>query len=121
MSKDRIQYYEDYPEVKKLISKSVMRYHIDNPEKGGNHSEFMKQFFKDHPESYTDRDEIMRGGEDIVNHHYIYDHKNPEKYTMKVTRSKHAKIHSWMRKAEMVVPHINENVSLWRYKNGTKY
>ena len=26
------------------------------------------------------------GGHDIIGHHYIYDHANPEKYTMKVVR-----------------------------------
>ena len=52
----------------------------------------------------------MRGGNDLVNHHYIYDHANPELYTMKVTRAKHTQIHNWMRKAGIVVPHINEDV-----------
>lgn len=46
-------------------------------------------------------------GEDIIKHHYIYDHANPEKYTMEVMKSKHAKIHWWMKKAGMIVPHIN--------------
>ena len=49
----------------------------------------------------------MRGGDDICDHHYIYDHAHPELYTMKVTRSKHAQIHAWMRKAGIKVPHIN--------------
>lgn len=52
----------------------------------------------------------QRGGNDMVKHHYIYDHSDLSKYTMKVTRSKHAKIHAWMRKAGIVVPHINENI-----------
>ena len=56
------------------------------------------------------------GGEDIIEHHYIYDHANPEKYTMKVTRSKHNQIHGWMRKAGIKVPHINEDAGEWRYK-----
>lgn len=51
--------------------------------------------------------EAMRGGNDILKHHYIYDHANPEKYTMKITRSKHAKIHMWMRRSGIKVPHIN--------------
>ena len=56
-----------------------------------------------------------RGGEDIVNHHYIYDHANPELYTMKITRAKHTQIHNWMKKAGIVVPHINEDVGPWKY------
>ena len=51
----------------------------------------------------------MRGGNDLVDHHYIYDHSDLSKYTMKVTRSKHAQIHAWTRKAGIVVPHINED------------
>lgn len=46
-------------------------------------------------------------GDIIVKHHYIYNHTNPELYTTEVTRSKHAKIHMWMRKAGIKVPHIN--------------
>ena len=49
----------------------------------------------------------MRGGNDICDHHYIYDHAHPELYTMKVTRSKHQQIHMWMKKAGIKVPHIN--------------
>lgn len=59
--------------------------------------------------------EAMRGGNDLVNHHYIYDHANPKLYTMKVTRAKHAQIHAWMRKAGIKVPHINEEIGKWRY------
>lgn len=55
----------------------------------------------------------QRGGNDLVTHHYIYDHANPEKYTMKVTRSKHGQIHAWMRKAGIKVPHINEDAGEW--------
>ena len=46
-------------------------------------------------------------GDSIVFHHYIYDHSDLSKYTMKVTRAKHAQIHAWVRKAGIVVPHIN--------------
>ena len=47
------------------------------------------------------------GGNDIVKHHYIYDHSDLSKYTMKVIRSKHMKIHVWMKKTGIIVPHIN--------------
>jgi hypothetical protein len=46
-------------------------------------------------------------GGSIVFHHYIYDHSDISKYTMKMTRAKHAQIHAWMRKAGIKVPHIN--------------
>lgn len=54
----------------------------------------------------------MRGGNDICEHHYIYDHSDLSKYTMKMTRSKHTYIHNLMRKAGIVVPHINMEVNL---------
>lgn len=49
----------------------------------------------------------MYGGNDIVNHHYIYDHNDLTKYTTKTTRSIHTKIHRAMQKAGIIVPHIN--------------
>lgn len=51
--------------------------------------------------------EKKRGGNDTVNHHYIYDHSDLSKYTTKMTRSKHTYIHNLMRKAGIKVPHIN--------------
>ena len=51
--------------------------------------------------------DAMRGGDDICNHHYIYDHSDLSKYTMKMTRSAHTKLHWLMRKANIIVPHIN--------------
>lgn len=51
--------------------------------------------------------ERQRSGNDIVNHHYIYDHSDLSKYTMKMTRSAHFRLHNNMRKAGIKVPHIN--------------
>lgn len=51
--------------------------------------------------------ENMKGGQDIINHHYIYDHNNLNKYTTKMTRSKHGLIHRMMQLAGIIVPHIN--------------
>ena len=46
-------------------------------------------------------------GDSIVFHHYIYDDSDTTKYTMEMTRAKHAQIHAWMRKDGIKVPHIN--------------
>lgn len=73
-----------------------------SPEHCDNISESMKN--SEDVKANTDR---MRGGQDMIWHHYIYDHANPKKYTMEVTRSKHGKIHVWMKRAGIVVPHIN--------------
>lgn len=45
--------------------------------------------------------------DDTVNHHYIYDHNDLTKYTMKMKRAAHTKLHWLMRKAEIEIPHIN--------------
>lgn len=37
--------------------------------------------------------ENMRGGLDLVTHHYIYDESDLSKYTVKMTRSDHTKLH----------------------------
>lgn len=63
----------------------------------------------------------MRGGDDIVNHHYIYDHANPEKYTTKMTRAKHTQIHGWLRGADIKVPHINVTEKNKAIFKGCKY
>ena len=53
--------------------------------------------------------ETMRGGNDICNHHYIYDHSDLSKNTIEMTRSDHTRLHNNMRKSGIKVPHINEN------------
>lgn len=49
----------------------------------------------------------MRGGNDIVNHHYIYDHDNPDQHTIEITRSQHQAHHHWMKRNKLEVPHLN--------------
>lgn len=53
--------------------------------------------------------EKFRGGNDIVNHHYIYDESDMSKYTIKMTRSHHTWLHNIFRKFGYIVPHINED------------
>lgn len=60
---------------------------------------------------------VMKNG--FISHHYIYDHANPELYTTNVPRSKHNQIHGWLRKAKILVPHINvteENENIFKDK-----
>jgi len=58
--------------------------------------------------------ENMRGGKDTIEHHYIYDHANPELYTIKISRKKHPQLHMLLRNAGIVIPHINKHIP-WRY------
>lgn len=51
--------------------------------------------------------ENMRGGNDICEHHYIYDHSDLSKYTMKMARSQHTSLHRNMQTLGLKVPHIN--------------
>lgn len=51
--------------------------------------------------------EKQRGGFDIVKHHHIYDHSDLSKYTIEMTRQKHARLHRQMRSLNIQVPHIN--------------
>ena len=100
------------PEHIAAATKGLKDYYKNNPEAAIIRGEAIRV-----SEAHKIASEDMRGGNDIINHHYIYDHANPEKYTMKVTRSKHVKIHWWMKKAGIVVPHINEDIGQWRYSN----
>lgn len=57
---------------------------------------------KGHAES-----EVMRGGNDLVTHHWLYDHSDLSKNTVKMTRKDHMKLHWLLRKLGYIIPHIN--------------
>jgi hypothetical protein len=78
--------------TKKLISKAHMGKTLSDE-----HKAILSQRQKENPQS----------GTDIVYHHYIYDHSDLSKYTMKMTQSTHTRLHNNMRKAGIKVPHIN--------------
>ena len=135
-SKLSIQYRIDNPNAGNEHSKYLTQWYIDHPEEREarrleSNDQWDDQNAKDEQskrkiEYYSDptnRDaqsnritnsesakaehERQQGGNDIVKHHYIYDHSDLSKYTMKITRAKHTQIHHWMRKAGIEVPHIN--------------
>lgn len=66
--------------------------------------------WRDHPEAWDEAIENMQGGDDIVNHHYIYDHDDLTKYIMRMTRKEHGKLHRNMQIIGLKVPHINKEV-----------
>lgn len=51
--------------------------------------------------------ENMRGGNDIVEHHYLYDHSDLSLNTIKITRSDHTQLHNLLLKLCVRIPHIN--------------
>ena len=50
--------------------------------------------------------DTMRGGNDLVKHHYIYDHNNLSLNTVQMVRSDHMKLHKLLQKLGYIVPHI---------------
>lgn len=68
------------------------------------------EYFENNPEAYDDRDEKQRGGNDICNHHYIYDHSDLSLNTVQITRSDHTSLHNLLRKLKYIVPHINKEL-----------
>jgi len=40
-------------------------------------------------------------------HHYIYDHNDLSKYTIKISKSDHTKLHNLLQKLGYMIPHIN--------------
>ena len=49
----------------------------------------------------------MRGGNDLVTHHYIYDHDDLSLNTVQMTRSDHQKLHRLLQKLGYIIPYIN--------------
>jgi hypothetical protein len=51
--------------------------------------------------------ENMYGGNDLVDHHYIYDESDLSLNTVKMKRSDHTSLHRLLQILEYMVPHIN--------------
>lgn len=51
--------------------------------------------------------DMMRGGNDICKHHYIYDHADLSLNTIQMARSDHAKLHALLKKLGYIIPHVN--------------
>lgn len=63
--------------------------------------------------------EAMRGGNDIIMHHWLYDDADLSLYTMPMTRSEHTSMHRRMQLDGYKVPHINSETAdngLWGYR-----
>lgn len=133
MSEIMLQWNKDHPEAGEAHSEWMLQYFIDNPEIGKDHSEWMIQYFKDNPELSEINSDKMKnspachatsqakvGGHDICDHHMIYDHNDPKKYIIRITRSIHTKIHWMLRRLNIEVSHINvieENRYIFKGRN----
>lgn len=131
MSKRMIQYYIDNPEAKNEMSEIMIQWNKDHPEAGKAHSEWMKEICSDPEvlgamsertiEQFSDPEareaarlkalqfyaKIGDPGKQIVRHHFIYDHNNPDQHTVEITRAEHASHHAWMRRNGLEVPRVN--------------
>lgn len=118
--KSHIEFHKDNPEWAIEQSERLLRYHEDHPEVGELHSERTIEQFSTQKARDAQREagrvgtEKFIGGNDIINHHFIYDHNNPNQHIVKITRSQHASHHAWMRRNGLKVPHVNEHIP-WRY------
>ena len=92
------------PEYLEKISLAAIK-RCDNPE-------YIEKISKAHLNSVACKEahETMRGGDDIVGHHFLYDHSDLSKYTMPMTRSAHTGLHNNLRAIGYEVPHINNEV-----------
>ena len=93
--------YKD-PEERKKSADATKKAHKDDPMIVDRIREGIKN--SDKYKAVMDK---QRGGNDIVKHHYIYDHNDLSLYTMEMTRSRHTWLHNTMRRAEIEIPHIN--------------
>ena len=99
-----IEYYKNQ-DNRNNISNQLLEYHKNNPNAGIELGKKLKN-----SNTHKKSTEKFNGGNDLIKHHYIYDHSNLSKYTMLVTRSYHNTIHKWLRKSNIKIPHINMGV-----------
>lgn len=100
MSEREIKRCSD-PEVREVMSERTIKQFSD-PEARKDHSDRIKN--SDAAHSAQDK---QRGGNDLVDHHYIYDHDDLSKNTAQMTRSDHMRLHRLLQKLKYIVPHIN--------------
>ena len=99
------------------ISKTLTGHHLSDAAKLA-----ITKNHEDNPEKWDKIYDRMRGGNDIVKHHFIYDHNHPENHIVKITRSQHMSHHQWMKRNGLEVPHLNvteENKDI--FKNRRKH
>ena len=108
MSETKKQYFIDHPEAREAARlKAIDQWNNQMAR------DIQSEILKSSDECKT-RADNQRGGDDIVNHHFIYDHTHPENHTIQITRSAHTAHHHWMDRAGIEVPHINIEIP-WRY------
>ncbi len=98
--------YKHTKEAKKNMSDSEMGHKTSGITKK-KISDSVKIAYKENPESHKDAIENMIGGDDIVKHHFIYDHSNLSENMVRMTRSDHTRLHWLLQRLGVKIPHIN--------------
>lgn len=108
------QFFKENPDKLKEMSERAKQYHIDHPDVAEYHSSVMRN--SDAAKAASD---AQRGGNDIIQHHWLYDDADLTKYTMPMTRSDHGKMHRRMQLDGYEVKRINsveDDNRLWGYR-----
>lgn len=104
-----IVYFADPTNLKNMSDMRKQQY-IDDPE-------LRKKPHDNNPDAWDKANENMRGGYDTLDHHMIYDHADPTKYVMKITRAVHSRLHRVFESHGIGIPHINvrlDNVDIFK-------
>lgn len=104
--------YERTPEIRAKISAAKLGISVPHPRNTPEHNVAISKAMRGKPQTIEhraalrDRDRMMIGGHDIVQHHYIYDDSDKSRYTMPMIRSKHQSLHIQLRKQGYIIPCI---------------
>lgn len=101
VGKERRQYYIDHPEARLTAAEKTTEQYSTQTARNEQSDRIRNS------EAMKIAIENMKGGNDIVKHHYIYDHNDLSEYTMKMTRSQHTSLHNLMKKVGIKIHHIN--------------
>jgi hypothetical protein len=96
-----IEHNKNHPETRKANSAAATKRWSDQTERDTQAERLINS------EAHKSNIENQRGGIDIVQHHYIYDHADLSKNTVGITRSDHTSIHQLFIRIGYIVPHIN--------------
>lgn len=89
------------PETCVAMSKAALG-HVKSPEHCAALSKSMSE-----SEAFKSAADAMRGGNDIVGHHIIYDHSDLSNNVIRMTRSMHMRVHRMLQRLGIEVSHIN--------------
>ena len=94
------------PETCTAMSKATLG--VPKPPRTPEHCAALSEALKN-SDAHKAASEKERGGNDLVTHHYIYDHNDLSLNTVQISRKDHSRLHRLLKKLGYVVPHIESN------------